>query len=204
MITKISNREKNQIINISSMAIVCILVIIILFLPKGRKISLYNKEITVLKKVIEKLNQIDKNPSEFDNKKNKIINNMNIIQEKVPSQPMIPQIVEQITKSMKGLGGYIAAITPLEPVKKRSGAEISEETPALEFSQELSEIEAYIETPIEISIQAAYEQLGMYLDKLRHITRLIIIKEFDIKENKEITPKLDIKLRISVFHYGEE
>lgn len=204
MITKISNREKNQIINISSMAIVCILAIIILFLPKGRKISLYNKEITVLKKVTEKLNQIDKNPSEFDNKKNKIINNMNIIQEKVPSQPMIPQIVEQITKSMKELGGYIVAITPLEPAKKGSGAGMSEEMPALEFSQELSESEAYIETPIEISIQATYEQFGMYLDKLRHITRLIVIKEFEIKEDKEIRPNLDIKLRISVFHYGEE
>lgn len=195
-IMQISKQEKFKIINISSIAAACLLVIILLYLPAWKRISRDNREIKILKNIVEKLSRINNDPASFENKKNRIMENLNAIRGKVTLQPMIPQVLEQITKPIKELGISLISITPIESIKRESDTEISKEA--------FSEPGGYTETPVELSLQADYKQFGLYLDKLRHLPRLIVIREFVVKQNKEITPKLDIKLKISVFSYGKE
>lgn len=200
---KLSKLEKNRVIHISAMAIVCILTIAIFYSPKLRRIGLCSREIAGLRRVVEELTRIDSDPSEFNSRRDKIINDLGAIKEKFPSESMVPQVIEQITGPAKELGISLVSITPLESIKGGGGEEPIEGMPGM-GPEAPPETGGYVETPIELSMQADYKQLGMYLDRLRHLPRLIVVKEFDVKGNKEIIPKLDIKIVISVFHYGKE
>lgn len=212
MPAKISKQEKVRIIHISSMAIVCLLSLLLVYLPKIKKMNSYTKEIKQISVVVNKLSEINNNPSEFKNKKDRIRGSLDIIQEKVPLKPMIPQVVEQITRPVKELGLNLVSITPLESVKKGSAAEetmgieeeFTERSAPTGIEEETAESGGYMETPIELFLQGEYKQFGLYLDRIRHLPRLIIVKEFEIKKNKDIEPNLDIKLKISVFYYGKE
>lgn len=196
--------QKYRTINILSMIFVCILVITILYLPQQRGIGLKAREIINLRSVVERLTQIDNNPSEFMDKKNRIISDLGKINDKIPSQAMIPQVIEFVTKPIKELGLSLIAITPGEPVKRGGRVETSGGMPEMGREEAAPKEEGYMETPIELTLQGTYRQFGEYLDRLRHLPRLGVINSFDIKKNSEIAPKLDIKLKISVFHYGKE
>lgn len=196
--------ERYRMINILSMILVCILVITILYLPQRRGISLKTREIINFKSVVERLTQIDNNPSEFMERKNRIIGDLGAIQDKIPSQSMIPQVIEFVTKPIKELGLSLIAITPGEPVERGGRAETREGMPGAGMEGAAPKEEGYVETLVELTLQGTYRQFGEYMDRLRHLPRLGVINSFDIKKNSEIAPKLDIRLKISVYHYGKE
>lgn len=173
-------------IHISSIVVVGMLLVLVLYSPRLKKISSCNTEIADIKKVVEELEKINNNPKEFNIKKDKVIKKMDLIKEKVPLHPMISQVIEQITKPVKQLEISLVSITPVESIDKRA------------------DIGDYIETPIELSLQSDYKQFGIYLNRLRHLPRLVIIKSFAIQKNTESSNKLDIKLIMSVFHYGKD
>ena len=78
------------------------------------------------------------------------------------------------------------------------------EVPELELDDATTKQGEYLETPIDISINATYPQLGEYLDQLQHLPRLVVIDEFSIINNDKGTPDLNINLKISVFHYEKD
>lgn len=205
---KISKQQQHQFINIFFIFLSSILLFIFLYIPIVKRIMLNNREIIDLRNTVNKLAQIDKDPLEFKNSKNKVNEELNKINEKVTLKPMIAQVIEQITKPIKETGLYLVAITPLEPVSKGGVSDddesLQEETDSVSDVQEEEISTQYHETSIELRLQGTYEQFGIYLNRLRNIQRLIRVEEFNIKNDKSITPKLDIKLKISVFHYGKE
>lgn len=199
-----SKLERYRMINILSMILVCILVIII-YLPQKRGINLRTKEIAGLKAVVSRLIEIDSNPSEFTERKDKIIGDLSVINDKIPPESIISQVIEYVTKPIKELGLSLIAITPGEPVERGGKVETSGEIPGIGTQEVMpEEEEGYMETPIELTLQGTYTQFGEYLDELRHLPRLVVIDSFDIRKNNEISSKLDIRLKIAVFHYGKD
>jgi len=217
---KMSKQETIKYLHVVSMVMVCIIAIIVFYVFQIQKYDYYNKEIKCLKDAVKKLNQVQKNKSEFDNKKNKILTSLNVLNEKIPVKPLIPQAIEEITKPMDEFGVSLISITPLDSIKKgsqSSGVVDSSATMDMgvsmpemnDMSQNITDIsnisgESYMETPIELIVHATYKQFGMYLNALRHLNRLIVIDGFEIESDKTITPKLNIKLKLSVFHYAKE
>jgi Tfp pilus assembly protein PilO len=203
------------------MAIVGVIVIVSFYFLQIQKYAGYNNEIVRLKIAVEKLNKIENNQSDFDNKKNKVLAGLNVVNKKIPVKPLIPQSIEEITKPMDEFGVSLISITPLESVKRGEqsdnsfqgglttvdvGTAMSGITDMPSSIQDDSRISGgrYIETPIELVLHATYKQFGMYLNALRHLDRLIIIDGFEVESDKTISPKVNIKLKLSVFHYAKE
>lgn len=205
-----SKQEQYKIIHIAAMVIVSILAVVIFYIPRINKSGAYREEITNLKKVVAKLDQISSNPAGFESSKNQVVDKLYAVQEKVTLQPMIPQVLEQISKPLQEFGITLISITPLAPVQKTGSAPAPEAGQHQEAGggalppETSGGSEGYIETPIELNVHATYKQIGMYFDKLRHMQRLVRIDDFSFKSSKDISPKLDIKLKLSVFHYGKE
>ncbi len=196
---------KSKIIYILGMVIAGVLAVMILYLPAVKRINAYNGEIGQLKGVVGQLLEIDKNPTRFADKKEQLVKDLNVIHELVPESPLISRVIEQITEPIKELGISLLSITPQETTAEGAGGgtETYGSETAGEF-METDEADVYYETPIEISMRASYKQFGEFLDQIRHMPRLLIVDGFEVKSDSKISPQLDIKLKILVFHYGKE
>lgn len=205
---KLSPREKNKIINIGSMIILFILALLLLYLPKIRTNNRRSQEILKLSGDLKKLVQISQNPGEFKEEENEILDSLKAIHKKITTQPMIPQAISQITGPAKELDISIIEIKPQTAAKRRGMIEPTEpmppdiEFPNMDFEGIPTSKKSCIETKIDLSIQCTYEQLCLYLDRLRHLDRLVILNELNIRKNERIFPELEIRLEISIFNFG--
>jgi hypothetical protein len=182
-----------------------------------QKNAYLRKETESLSTAVEKLNAIREKPSEFNDRYKKAETCLAAVYEGIPREPMISVVINQITKPMDEFGVSLISITPLSPIKQglESNAFITQMDARIDekdiigsgldmTQQQVVSGKEYARTPIELTLQSGYKQFGMYLNALRQMSRIIVVDEFVIRENKEISPKLDIKLKISVFHYGKE
>lgn len=209
MRARLSKLEKSKIFYVLGMVTAAFLAVIFLCLPAVRNIKVHNREIGELRGVVGQLLEMDKNPSLFTGKKEQLINDLNVICQLVPNSPQIPRVIEKITEPIKELGISLISITPRETTAGYAGGgtetygSIPEGETAGEF-METDETDVYYETPIEICVRASYKQFGEFLDQLRHMPRLLIVDGFEVESDSKISPQLDIKLVILVFHYGKE
>lgn len=191
------------------MLILFILAVLLLYLPKIRANKRCNQEALKLSSDLKKLVQISRNPGEFEKEEDEILNTLESINEKIPAQPMIPQAISQVAGPAKELDISIIEIKPQASGQRGERIETTEFMPPdvegfpdMEFEEISTPEKSCIETQINLSIQCTYKQLGLYLDRLRHLDRLLILNEFNIAKNKKIFPGLEVRLKISVFHFG--
>lgn len=223
---KLSKIEKIRIIHISSMVILSLLTMLFIYLPRAQKIGLLNVDIKSIRKVIGNLQNIQNDISGFNDKKLQVEGKINIIKEEIPLEPMVAQVLEQITKPMNELGITLVEIKPLEPQRKSGSGGMGTDMSGVDLgmgvdtampmtmpqpisvemrtSGDVSGGEAYFEIPIELSVQGTYRQVGIYLNVLRQLPRLVVVDGFEIKSNKDISPKIEAKLKLSVYNYGKK
>lgn len=195
-----------QKIHLLALTIVFLLTLIIFYIPRWRKTASTAKEIDHLKEKINCLRLIAAEPAAFTAAEEKNLALLEDIQAKICQKPEITLLIEQITQPAKELG---FTLLTMEPGKAAPG-ELSAPTPD-ETVMDLTETTMaqpgttdYLETPVTITLQADYQQLAAYLDRLRQLPRLISIKEFSISSDAEIAPLLAVNLKIVVYHYEED
>ena len=205
-----------RMINIVAMSIIGIIVLFILFSDTGKQVSINNKKASNLKKTIDSLSQSRKTSKDINEQRDIIARELNVIDEKIPKEMQVPQVIDQITKPLEELRLSLVEINTKEQIERRNVLENKrlENMESFEMGQEtmmnkeerVVKEECYVETLIELSLTGNYKEFGKYLNTLRSIHRLVTIKEFSLrKQEKDKDAKsLGIKLIISAYNYGKK
>jgi len=203
---KLTKQIDRQKIHILALAVVFLLALVSFYIPRWRKAASTKREIDRLKEKINCLQIIAADPAAFGTTEERNLSLLKAIQAKIPQKPEITPLIEQITQPAKELDFTLLTIQPGKAAPGELLAPSPDDTIIDTTDTAIAEPETanYMETPITITLEADYQQFAAYLESLRQLSRLILVKNFSIHQNTEIAPRLAINLKIAVYHYEED
>ena len=150
------------------------------------KWSFFNKTLSDIKDLKEKISLVDGRIGRIDvltNKLEKLTSEIESYSDGLPEQKELPQFLEELSLTAEESGVKILSITPAPPSKvDKSG-------------------EYYREAPIVITAESGYHELGDFISNLEESERFITIEDLLIRSDVKIPRKHKVTINLKTYVY---